>query len=277
MPIDATWFNDPANWVLPLAFLIALLFVLLALKPRERKPAVAPVVEVSAEDVDDVDAQVADVKQPVAAAVEEPEPRDEANPAFVYLTQNGVSRWNAAREKGEHRDVNFSDQGGDFQTNAQGSSIWGTPGDIADKAPRLVLRRVDLARADLRGCDLRRADLRHAILINAKLMGANLERALLSNANLAHADLSGANLTDAVLADAYLAGANLHDAKVAGANFSWSNLRDAILDRSEIEEQNLYGARLANATFDGQKARWLMFGRNLLSGKPILARRRPKT
>src|SRR6185436_10267260 len=127
--------NDPASWAMILAALVALAFLVLALKPRD--PALDPVV--------------GDVEAPEAP---EPPPPPRVT-AFEFLTKNGVEKWNEARTRGEFVEANFSDVGDAFQAQAEGSKIWGTPVEFRDPRPRLMLRGIDLAGANLRGCNLR--------------------------------------------------------------------------------------------------------------------------
>lgn len=266
-----TWVSDPQNLAFVLAVLVALAFVILALKPREHagaaiiaEPAQAAAIE-------------PEIEEETKAPEPEPEPEPEPPPrvtAFDFLAKSGVKEWNEARRRGEYADADFADLGTEFRSKAKGSKIWGRPIDLHDPEHRLMLREINLAGAAFgNNCDLERADLRGADLTEASLQGAHLERALLSNARLVDADLSGARLTNAVLANANLRGANLEGAVLDGANLAWADLRDARGSRRELERlTNLYGARLAGASFDGKHARWLIGGRNLLSKKPILRR-----
>ena len=258
--------NNPANWAMLLAVLVALAFVILALKPRDeeaREPA-----------AEDEPAQVSAAETEEEIEKEAPPPERPRETAFERLTGQGVAAWNAARAGGEFVEADFSDVGDAFQSKAEGSKIWGRPIEYHDPNPRLMLRGIDLVGANLSGCNLRRADLRGADLTEASLAGAHLERAILSNARLTDADLRGARLDNAVLANANLAGANLEDASVDGANLAWAELRGAKGNRRQLEKlTDLHGARLAGASFDGAEARWLIAGRNLLSKKPFLRRR----
>jgi hypothetical protein len=248
MPDDWMWFSDATNLAFLLAILVAFAFFVFALRRRDNTP-------------DPTD----------------PSAKGRTNQAFNDLIENGVSFWNDLRKQKKYPTPDFSEwPGEDFQREAKGSRIWGVSVDL-DNEPRLLLRGVNFDNVILNGCNLERADLRNASLINARLQDAHLEHAVLSYANLANADLRGAHLTGAVLTDALLPEANLAKAKVGGANFSWANLRGAILDTLEIEGLDLFGARLANATFDGRKARWLIFGRNLLSRTPIIPRLKTKS
>ena len=256
--------NDPANWAMVLAGLVALAFVALALRPREPRTD-----ETIAADEPTVAPMPASTEKPKAA---EPAPAPRVA-AFDFLARNGVERWNSARTRGEFVDADFSDIGAAFQEKAEGSKIWGIPVEFRDSKPRLMLRGVDLAGANLRDCNLRYADLRGADLTEACLANAQLESALLPNARLSDADLRGANLDNAILANADLRGANLEGASVDGASFAWADMRGAKGNRSQLEKlADLGGARLAGASFDGAKARFLIAGRNLLSKKPMLRR-----
>ncbi len=259
--------NNPANWAMLLAVLVALAFVILALKPRDPEAS-----ETLAAD-EPVQASAAEAEE--EAEVEpEPPPEKPRETAFERLTSQGVAAWNAARAGGDFVEADFSDVGDAFQSKADGSKIWGRPIEYHDPNPRLMLRGIDLIGANLSGCNLRRADLRGADLTEASLAGAHLERAILSNARLTDADLRGARLDNAVLANANLAGANLEDASVDGANLAWADLRGARGNRRQLEKlTDLHGARLAGASFDGAEPRWLIAGRNLLSKKPFLRRR----
>ena len=267
MPDSLAWAGDPQNLAVLLAVLVALAFVILALKPRERSA-------VAADDADEPSPAAEEPAPALDEKIKQPEPEPPRVTAFEFLTANGAKTWNEARWRGDFADADFTGVGSAFREQAKGTKIWGRPIDLHDPEPRLMLRDVNLAGAVFApDCDLQRADLRGADLTEAVLAGAHLERALLSNARLVDADLGGARLNDAVLANANLRGANLEGAVLNGANFAWADLRDAKGSRRELEQlTNLYGARLAGATFDGATARWLIGGRNLLSRKPILRR-----
>jgi hypothetical protein len=116
-----------------------------------------------------------------------------ANPEHVKQLTQGVTNWNAWREKNP-----------DVHPNLNGA-------DLSD---------TNLTGANLRGADLRNADLHDATMSGSRLSGAYLSNANLSGANLSDTDLSGANLSNVNLNNTNLSGAKMWASTIARVDFS---------------------------------------------------------
>jgi uncharacterized protein YjbI with pentapeptide repeats len=156
------------------------------------------------------------------------------NDEHIVLLKQGVTAWNAWRDKSPEVHVDLS--GAD-------------------------LSKANLSKADLSNANLSGADFDQAHLFEANLGGSDLRKANLAGTNLGMANFSKADLGGALFYCADLWGANFSGANLSGGQLIAARLVETDLTSADLTGCHIYGSSAWNLKLEGTKQQDLVITR----------------